>query len=115
MAGEELYQDLSSVAYLDPQMFPADQLQGLVPVIILLIIAAVVLVIISFVFWIWMIADCARRKSFRNGDSMMWILLLVLAAPIGTTLYYFMEVRPARKESKLQEPQPSHPSQNNIS
>jgi hypothetical protein len=53
----------------------------------------VVLAVLVFALWLWMIIDCAKKKKFQNGDSVMWILLLVLTGPIGMILYYFMEVR----------------------
>jgi hypothetical protein len=61
--------------------------------VILIVLAVIVLLVLAFVAWIWMIVDCAKRKKFRNGDRVMWILLLVLTYIIGMILYYFMEMR----------------------
>jgi len=57
-----------------------------------IILVAMVLGVLIFAAWIWMIVDCAKRKKFRHGDRVLWILLLVLTGIIGMILYYFMEM-----------------------
>ncbi len=58
-----------------------------------LIIIALTVGILLFVAWIWLLVDCAKRTKFKNGDRVMWVLLLVLTGPIGMLLYYLMEKR----------------------
>lgn len=60
---------------------------------IILFLIIIIVGILGFVAWIWMIVDCSKRKKFKQGDRVMWILLLVLTGFIGMILYYFMEVR----------------------
>lgn len=57
-----------------------------------IILVAMVLGVLIFAAWIWVIVDCAKRKKFRHGDRVLWILLLVLTGIIGMILYYFMEM-----------------------
>jgi len=78
------------------QLFgPASSSGAVVVGAILVVGVIIVLAILAFVAWLWMIVDCAKRNKFRNGDRVMWILLLVLTGFIGMLLYYFMEMRDA--------------------
>ncbi|MBD3155280.1 MAG: hypothetical protein GF368_01340 [Candidatus Aenigmarchaeota archaeon] len=45
------------------------------------------LVILSFVFWLWMLIDCLQRR-FR--DKLVWVLVLILLGPLGALLYLFL-------------------------
>lgn len=58
--------------------------------IVLLVVAIFALVILSFVFWILMIVDCAKRKFKNENDRVVWILVIVLAQLIGAIIYYFV-------------------------
>lgn len=46
------------------------------------------LVITYFIFWIWMIIDCANRKLKNPEDKTMWIILLILF-PFPAAIIYF--------------------------
>lgn len=65
----------------------------LVPFLFILLIMAFVLGILAFGLWLYMLIDCSKRKKFRHGDRVLWILLLVLTGGLGMILYYFMEMR----------------------
>lgn len=69
------------------------QMPGLGFFVFPLILLVMLISLLLFAAWIWMIVDCAKRKKFRNGDRVMWILLLVLTGILGMVLYYFMEMR----------------------
>jgi len=43
-----------------------------------------------FVFWIWMIVDCAQRKFKNSDEKIVWIIIVVLAGWIGGLIYYFV-------------------------
>jgi hypothetical protein len=47
--------------------------------------------ILGFIFWIWMIYECAARE--RNGvKKILWLLLVVLAPVIGSLIYFLVRV-----------------------
>ncbi len=58
----------------------------------ILLSSILLLAVLCFAAWIWMIVDVVKRKKFKHGDNVMWILLLVLTGIIGMILYYFMEM-----------------------
>ena len=45
--------------------------------------------ILLFVFWIWMIIDCAKRDFKKENKKIIWILVIVLLSVLGATVYYF--------------------------
>jgi len=55
-----------------------------------------------FLFWIWMIIDCAKR-SFPPPDSnlkIVWILVIVLAGWVGMVIYFFAVKIPGDRAQK---------------
>ena len=68
------------------------------------IMILMVLAVLTSVFWIWMIIDCAMRKNFKSDtDKVVWILVLVFAGIIGAVIYYFVIKRnldPHKKKHK---------------
>ncbi len=64
---------------------------------------AVLLFIASFVFWVMMIVDAAKRKFPGSSAKVGWILVLVFLGILGAIIYYFAvklqdkEVKPKRK------------------
>jgi len=61
---------------------------GLIGLFLLFILA----IIFSFVFWILMIVDCAKR-NMKSDDRIVWILILVFLGIIGAVVYYFVVKR----------------------
>lgn len=59
---------------------------GLIIFLMLLLFAAI---IFSFIFWIWMIVDCAKRKGLSDSERIAWIIVLVFLQVIGAVIYYF--------------------------
>ena len=49
----------------------------------------VIIGILSFIFWIWMIVDCAKRNFKKETDKVVWILVIVLLSVLGAAIYYF--------------------------
>jgi prolipoprotein diacylglyceryltransferase len=64
----------------------------LLMVLIWLLVMA--LIVVSLVFWIWMIIDCAQRKM-KDNDKVVWILILIFLGSIGAAIYYFVVKRKA--------------------
>ena len=57
--------------------------------IIFLMLLLFASIIFSFIFWIWMIVDCAKRKNIYDGERVAWIIVLVFLQVIGAVIYYF--------------------------
>ena len=62
----------------------------------LLFIVLGVLALAGFIFWIWMLVDCATKEPEGN-DKLVWILIIILTHVIGA-LIYFLVSRPKRWE-----------------
>ena len=59
------------------------------------ILAAVVIGILSIIFWIWMIVDCALNEPSEGNDKIVWIIIIVFVQLIGAIIYFFAR-RPKR-------------------
>jgi hypothetical protein len=46
--------------------------------------------LVSFVFWLWMLIDCAKREF---DDKALWIILLIFLNFIAAILYFFIVKR----------------------
>lgn len=57
----------------------------------------VLFVIALFVFWIWMIVDCAERDFKKKDDKIVWLLVVILVQIIGAIIYYFAVKRKNKK------------------
>jgi preprotein translocase subunit YajC len=64
---------------------------------ILFVLAIVLpLVLVTTVFWIWMLVDAIQNKGLSDGEKVGWVLALVFAHFLGALLYFFIG-RPKRK------------------
>ncbi len=50
----------------------------------------------GFVFWVWMLVDCAKNESSEGNDKIVWILIIALANLPGAIIYFIVR-RPTRK------------------
>ncbi len=57
--------------------------------IMLLMLVLFAAMISLFVFWIYMIIDCAKNRKLSDSERIAWILVLVFLGVIGGTIYYF--------------------------
>ena len=44
--------------------------------------------IVAFIFWIYMLVDCAKRKFKEENHKFIWIVLIALLGWIGALAYY---------------------------
>ncbi len=52
---------------------------------------AVIINVAGFAFWIWMLIDCATNEPKRpDNQTVVWILVIVLASWIGALIFYFV-------------------------
>jgi len=55
--------------------------------------------LLFFVFWIWMLVDCAKRNF---DQKTLWIVLLLVLGWIGAIAYFFAVKRKASQASTPQ-------------
>jgi Phospholipase_D-nuclease N-terminal len=56
--------------------------------IMALIILAVV--ILTSVFWIWMLVDCITNPRLRDTEKVIWVLVIIFTHIIGALIYFFV-------------------------
>lgn len=52
--------------------------------------AGMVIGILIFLFWIWMIVDCALRNFRNNAEKIVWLIVIILFGWIGALIYLFV-------------------------
>jgi hypothetical protein len=48
-----------------------------------------VLVVLSFVFWIWMLVDAIKNPKLDGTQRVVWVLVVLFLHVLGATIYYF--------------------------
>ncbi len=51
--------------------------------------------LLTTVFWIWMIVDCATKETDQGNTKLIWIIIIVFTHLIGALIYLFVR-RPQR-------------------
>ena len=59
------------------------------------ILLAALFSILSLAFYIFVIIDCAKYEPDEGNTKIVWILIIVLTAPLGGIIYYLVR-RPER-------------------
>ena len=57
---------------------------------ILLILLIVIIILLMFVFWIWMLIDCLKRKFSSDTEKIVWVLVIIFLGAIGAAVYFFV-------------------------
>jgi hypothetical protein len=52
-------------------------------------------VLSGFLFWLWMLVDCATREPDEGNTKIVWIIIIVFANFVGALVYFFVQ-RPRR-------------------
>ncbi len=68
---------------------------GILGVFFSLIIAGIS--ILAFVFWIFMLVDCVKRKFKNDTEKIVWVLVIIFTHIIGALIYYFIVKYPKKK------------------
>jgi hypothetical protein len=56
------------------------------------LIALAILVALGFAaFWLWMLLDAARNCPSKDYQNIIWVLIIILAWPVGAIIYYFVQ------------------------
>jgi prolipoprotein diacylglyceryltransferase len=72
----------------------ATAIGGVFFVMIFIWLIAMAVGVFSLIVWILMIVDVAKRDFKKEGDQIMWILIIVLTGIIGALIYYFIVKKP---------------------
>ena len=62
------------------------------PVLVLLFI---LLGLLAFIFWLWMLVECASKEPSHGNEKIIWMLVIIFLNGLGATLYFFIR-RPQR-------------------
>ena len=54
--------------------------------------------LLSTIFWVWMLVECATKEPANGNDKIVWILIILLTHCLGALLYFFI-----RKPRRLAE------------
>lgn len=62
-------------------------------------LALAAIALFSFIFWVWMLVDCAINEVGTSETKLVWVLIILFTNLLGALLYFFIR-RPQRlKES----------------
>jgi hypothetical protein len=50
---------------------------------------------VGFLFWLWMLIDCATKESDQGNDKLVWVVIIVFTNIVGAVLYWLVR-RPRR-------------------
>ncbi|MDA8417143.1 MAG: PLDc N-terminal domain-containing protein [Betaproteobacteria bacterium] len=45
------------------------------------------------IFWVWQLVDCLKSDFKKQNDKMIWLIVLLLAGPLGALIYTFVGKR----------------------
>ena len=51
--------------------------------------------ILTILFWVWMLVDCAIKEPSEGNDKLVWVLIILFTHVLGAALYLFVR-RPRR-------------------
>ncbi|MBD1919355.1 PLDc N-terminal domain-containing protein [Leptolyngbya sp. FACHB-60] len=52
--------------------------------------------LLGFLFWLWVLIDCATHESSDGNTKIVWVLIILFANGIGALIYFFFR-RPQRR------------------
>jgi len=52
--------------------------------------------LLSFIFWIWILIDCAKNETDVENTRLIWVAIIILTFIVGAFLYYLIR-RPKRR------------------
>lgn len=53
------------------------------------------LMLLTSIFWLWVLIDCVTKEPSEGNDKIVWTILIIFVPWIGAVLYYFVR-RPER-------------------
>nr|WP_199305711.1 PLD nuclease N-terminal domain-containing protein [Pseudanabaena sp. FACHB-2040] len=85
--------DVSMVPQQYEDSFPENNSLLVLPIFPLLISAAIALG--GFLFWLWMLIDCAMKETDEGNSKLVWVLIILFVNFLGALAYFFIR-RPQR-------------------
>ncbi len=80
---------------LNGEVIPCDQMPKW-PFVLMIVFFVFMMFMLAF--WVWMIVDVAK---YEKENTVVWILVVILAQAIGAVIYFFVRRRKRIKESKI--------------
>jgi Phospholipase_D-nuclease N-terminal len=59
-------------------------------------LACGLIVVVTSVFWIWMLVDCLTNEAIQGTDKIVWVLVIIFVHFLGALIYYFVKHEPKR-------------------
>ena|SRR2546421_726806 len=75
-------------------------MHGLELIIIPIVLVAILLGVLTTIFWVWMLIDCATNKTLRDNQKIGWILAILFTHLIGAIIYYFVVRTPRLAQAR---------------
>jgi hypothetical protein len=44
----------------------------------------------AFAFWLWMLIHAITNKGLRDGEKIVWVLVIIFLPFIGSIIYFFV-------------------------
>ena len=48
-------------------------------------------VLLGFLFWVWMLVDCATKEPDQGNSKIVWIIIIVFTNLVGAVIYFFVQ------------------------
>ncbi len=61
-------------------------------------LAFVFIFLLSFILWVWALADCLRNETDEGNTRLIWVIVIVFTYIVGAFLYYFIRQRDSSHE-----------------
>jgi len=45
----------------------------------------------GFLFWLWMLVDCATKEPDQGNTKIVWIIIIVFTNFLGALVYFFTQ------------------------
>jgi prolipoprotein diacylglyceryltransferase len=47
--------------------------------------------LLGFLFWLWMLIDCATKEPDQGNTKIVWIIIIVFTNLVGALVYFFVQ------------------------
>lgn len=57
---------------------------------LLMVLVGAVLSLAGFAFWLWMLVHAITNKNLRDGEKIIWVLVIIFLPLIGSIIYFLI-------------------------
>jgi hypothetical protein len=57
---------------------------------VLFALLCIPLILVSFVFWIWMLIHAISNRGLSDGEKVAWVLVILFLHFLGALIYFFV-------------------------